>query len=438
MEKDDRQLEITEQDCADARALVIPMFRRAHTPVLLLIGIVSVAATSLQQSLAPDLSGFPASLLTAGLLVAIVAPVSWVTLRYGILRGAVGVRATSLARQRQLERDQARRELEQRLARAFEMADSEETALDVVGRALELIVPDRAAELLLADHSHAHFEAAAVSTASAAAPGCPVDAPDRCVAARRAQPMQFTSSGNLDACPELQRGAGDPCAACCVPVSIVGRTVGVLHTTGPEGELLDAPTVAALATLADEIGGRLGMLRVMAETQLQAATDALTGLLNRRSLGNQLRILQEQGRTFVLAMGDLDRFKALNDTHGQDTGDRALRLFADTLRRSMRPDDLVCRWGGEEFAIAMADISMPGAVAALERVREQLALAVDQGTVPRFTASFGVSGGAPDDDIDDVVARADAALREAKDAGRNRVTTAAPAALPVVETKGVS
>ena len=93
-----------------------------------------------------------------------------------------------------------------------------------------------------------------------------------------------------------------------------------------------------------------------------------------------------------LAMGDLDHFKALNDTHGHDAGDRALRLFSRTLRDAVRADDLVCRYGGEEFVVVFPGLSVDVAARALGRIQEQLVLALAAGSVPPFTASFGVAG----------------------------------------------
>jgi GGDEF domain-containing protein len=90
----------------------------------------------------------------------------------------------------------------------------------------------------------------------------------------------------------------------------------------------------------------------MAETQLQASTDTLTGLLNRRSFSQKVAAVPQHLHPVEVAMADLDHFKDLNDTYGHETGDRALRLFARVLRDALRGSDIVGRYGGEEFAIA--------------------------------------------------------------------------------------
>ena len=213
-----------------------------------------------------------------------------------------------------------------------------------------------------------------------------------------------------------------------MPVSIMGRTVGVVHTTSVVGEPVSELRIQALQTLATQAGNRLGMLRVMAETQLQASTDGLTGLTNRRSFENQLRTLRASGVRFAFVMADLDQFKQLNDTNGHEVGDRALRVFADTLRRELRSEDLACRYGGEEFAIALPGAEVPEAIEAMGRVREALAHEAARGDTPKFTASFGVAHSSEADDLDDLVSRADIGFvrGERRRSGSNSASTVTP------------
>ena len=159
----------------------------------------------------------------------------------------------------------------------------------------------------------------------------------------------------------------------------------------------------------------------MAESQLQASTDGLTGLVNRRSFENRVRALRATGRTFAVVLADLDRFKTLNDTYGHEAGDRALRMFAEILRSEIRDEDLACRYGGEEFAVLLPGAETAEAIEAMQRVRAGLRHVSRAGDTPAVTASFGIAHSDDADDLDDLVHRADRALFAAKDAGRDCV-----------------
>jgi diguanylate cyclase (GGDEF)-like protein len=237
----------------------------------------------------------------------------------------------------------------------------------------------------------------------------------------------FTSSEELDACPHLRDRPEGDCSAVCVPVTVLGTSVGVLHTTASPGVPPSHDVVVGLEAIANQAGARIGMIRALSRSQVQASTDPLTGMLNRRSLEESLRPLLDAGRPYAVLMADLDHFKNLNDTFGHDAGDRALRLFASSVKRTLRPGDLASRHGGEEFLIVLPDCGAIEAATAAERLREAIALSnLSDGTAPGFTVSFGVADSATfGEDFATLVTVADGALREAKQTGRDRVVTAA-------------
>jgi len=415
------ETQVTDAELTEARALTRRGTRGIIPALVTIVGLASMGGGALVAVVFGN-AGIVETAVACGLAGALVGlPLVLGVATFTVQRGRQ-MSVETIVRERVMEGEAHRREFETRLARALEMSDDEDGAFDVIGRAMRAVAPESPVELLLADNSHAHLERAVVSSPSGVdLGGCGVDSPDGCVAARRAQTQVFHDSEDLDACPMLRDRERGRCSGVCVPVSIMGRTVGVVHTTGPVDDLLDEEAVQALQTLANQAGNRVGMLRVMAETQLQASTDGLTGLVNRRSLENRMRQLRSDGVDFALIMADLDHFKALNDAHGHETGDRALRIFSETLRLELRSDDLACRYGGEEFAIVLPGVDVHEAVDAVERVRAALSDVTGRGDTPTFTASFGIAQAADAEGLDDLLQRADRALFAAKDAGRDRI-----------------
>ena len=167
--------------------------------------------------------------------------------------------------------------------------------------------------------------------------------------------------------------------------------------------------------------------------QLEASTDALTGLNNRREFeSGMVREMERARRMRVplsLAILDIDFFKRINDQHGHDIGDAVLREVAATLQRHIRKSDLLARIGGEEFALVMLGTQPPGAWVVLERLRHAVAaLRIPAGGQQiGCTISIGITDRVETDvDWPMLYKRADTALYEAKERGRNRVVEAAP------------
>ncbi|MFA9459517.1 diguanylate cyclase [Thiohalorhabdus methylotrophus] len=169
------------------------------------------------------------------------------------------------------------------------------------------------------------------------------------------------------------------------------------------------------------------LLREDNEAFEQAAlTDPLTGLPNRRAMQEQLELeaarAEREGTWLVVGMGDVDHFKAVNDSHGHETGDTVLQEVANRLEGGLREYDQCARWGGEEFLVLCPGLSAAQAVRTMERIREAVTgEPVMGGTTPiRVSISFGVAVYQPGEQADDLTSRADVALYEAKRQGRNR------------------
>ncbi|HEU0152476.1 MAG TPA: GGDEF domain-containing protein [Arenimonas sp.] len=178
--------------------------------------------------------------------------------------------------------------------------------------------------------------------------------------------------------------------------------------------------VWSVSTLMDRIEGERRMVRSLRE---DANTDPLTRLGNRRAfqaaIDGLARQRREEDRAFSLLMIDVDRFKAYNDSHGHPAGDEVLRLVGRALQAALRPGDVAARYGGEEFTVLLPGIDGERALRVAERIRQDL----EQTAWPYepVTVSIGAAQAARDEAPDHLVARADAALYQAKRDGRNRV-----------------
>src|SRR5688572_30672940 len=310
---------------------------------------------------------------------------------------------------------------------ALDMGETEGDALAVTSKALRDAAPGPA-ELLVADASRAHLRRAATAP-DREPPCCAVETPWGCPAVRQGRTLRFERSDDLSACPRLTSRGGEVVSAVCVPITILGTPTAVIHATAPAVEgAWTQESIDRLEGVAAQVGTRLGVLRAMAKSQLQAETDPLTGLLNRRAMEERVRHLREASTPFALAMADLDHFKQLNDSYGHDTGDRALRTFARVLREAVRDADVVARHGGEEFVIVLPGVDALGAAPVLHRIRERLLEAVGTALIPEFSVSIGLADSTWSSDLTDVLRAADHALMEAKAQGRDRLVIADPPA----------
>jgi two-component system, NarL family, sensor histidine kinase EvgS len=165
-----------------------------------------------------------------------------------------------------------------------------------------------------------------------------------------------------------------------------------------------------------------------AELERLATTDPLTGLSNRRELQRLADVersrAQRYGHELAVLVVDADDFKRFNDVHGHATGDLALQVLASELLALVRGHDLVGRWGGEEFVLALPHLDAVGARAAAERMRRRLgekAIPLPAGGTAYVNVSIGGSVARPEESFEHALRRADTALYSAKEAGRNRV-----------------
>lgn len=327
-------------------------------------------------------------------------------------------------RQIAFDHEVASNRFDAQLQRALDLIDREHEVFEVANRAIVQALPGQAAELLLADSSNAHLRRV-LHSPSLTEDGCEVESPKQCAAVRRGRTLTFESSEALDACPKLRHRASGPCSAVCAPVTVMGKTIGVLHTIGPDNQPLHADHVRLLPSIATHVGARLGMIRTLADSQAAARTDGLTGLLNRRSFEDEASIVLQNIKKGLLIMLDIDHFKRLNDTYGHQVGDQAIQLFSKNITECLRDDDVIGRYGGEEFIIVLPEIDVDIGIKVLNRLRDSLATRLANSNIPSFTCSMGVAQFPIDGhELAELTKLADGALYTAKRNGRDRIEVA--------------
>lgn len=209
---------------------------------------------------------------------------------------------------------------------------------------------------------------------------------------------------------------------------------------GTEATVLDSQSVMnavtpMIAAVLPVVGTTAFLLmcseRLRRQWEHAASTDHLTGLANRRTLteAGAKRLFEARAKKepFAVAVIDVDHFKQVNDRHGHDVGDLALKHVANKLAGACRSADLAARQGGEEFVVVFGDVDPMGAKTAAERLREAVEgeVFMARQTELRVTVSVGVAVLLESDEtLDDVLRRADEALYRAKSNGRNRVELA--------------
>ena len=211
-----------------------------------------------------------------------------------------------------------------------------------------------------------------------------------------------------------------------VPVIYHERTMGVLMVTSDDPHRLwQDSEIMLMRTVADQVAVAVNHARLFQQMQHQALTDGLTGCFNRRffeiQIERDLHLATRMRQPVSLILLDIDYFKRVNDAHGHDAGDAALRLLAGALREELRGVDTAARYGGEEFAIILPQAGLEGALLVAERLRARL----EQTDVPiigHITASFGLAAFPQHASTPaQLITLADHALYEAKAAGRNRI-----------------
>ncbi len=262
---------------------------------------------------------------------------------------------------------------------------------------------------------------------------------DDCWALRRGKLHRVQNPDSPLRCAHINKSAGNE--SLCVPLMAQGETLGVMHvenisdsvgssaaTATDRGEVLERQARA----VGERISLALANLRLREVLRSQSIRDPLTGLFNRRfmeeSLERELRRAMRGGQQVALLMLDIDHFKQFNDTFGHQAGDAVLRALGNLLKETTRGQDVVCRYGGEEFAFVLSGASREAARRRAEVVREEVkSLNVRHGgqLLGAVTLSVGIAVFPENGETAErLVKAADDALYRAKEEGRDRIASA--------------
>lgn len=314
-----------------------------------------------------------------------------------------------------------------RLGLALAAANSPDELKTVAADSLKEMLPHHTVGLMMAERGFRNWTLAARWGAHADTVHEHIN-PESCWVLRQGDVYRDCSNTQNMQCEEANMTTIKTVA--CYPIFYRDFQFGVLHIRSDQldAELLSHEAENMVRTVCDSIGLHLYNAQLLEELSLASNRDALTGLLNRRGLGNTLKreVLSaiEQTYDVSVAMLDIDHFKQYNDTYGHQEGDKALKFVAEVLARHIRSRDIVARYGGEEFMLILPNTPKVQAFKKLQALIAKVAtLSQDSPECKRpITLSVGLATAPVDNRQEDTLVKcADLALYAAKKQGRNRV-----------------
>lgn len=319
-------------------------------------------------------------------------------------------------------------------------ASPDEVESVVVGLAPRLF-PGTSGVIWMVDASRTHLSAAAAWGLSRTQAWGAQFAPDECWALRSSRTHVASPRENV---PCAHSPEGEGATLTCIPLLAHGETLGVIQVK-TAAEVFSGDMRRALESVAEHVALALSNLRLRETLRQESIRDALTGLYNRRYLEETLQRELARARRNESTVGvlflDVDHFKRLNDTEGHEAGDAVLRSLGRLLIDSFRTSDAPCRYGGEELAVILPDISLEHLVARAKDMRDRvqrMGVCVGERKLG-VTVSIGVAlfpTHASDGEM--LLRAADHALYAAKESGRNRVAIAESPSAGAGDVAGVA
>jgi diguanylate cyclase (GGDEF)-like protein len=377
--------------------------------------------------------GIPIGLVT--ILIVYLMLVREIRQRARAESAAANANANLLLGVAQLERGSADLHALSKFGSMLQSCNQPDEAFELTRRMLQALLPATAGTIYRMRNSQDHAEALASWGEHRA--GCPDTVePGTCWALRRGQPHVVASARDAT-CSHVGSSHGEGVASACIPLSAQGVQLGLLYLTDADASFLERTHI--IEAVAEQLSMALSNLYLQERLRLQSIREPLTGLFNRRYLeeasAREFARCGRRGAPASLLMLDIDHFKSFNDVHGHAGGDLVLAEFGKLLQALSRPEDIACRYGGEEFTLIMPETTLEIAQERAEAIRvavESMRVSHQGTMLPPLTVSIGVASYPDDGRTPEAVLRAaDDALYRAKRAGRNRVEVAGmPAKLP--------
>jgi len=329
------------------------------------------------------------------------------------------------------------------MGEAISLARSEKEAVNLIVNYAQKLFPDFSGLFYLRQGNENFLQL--VSSWNVSSPAETIVNLDDCWALRRSVPHFVDPSNQAFLCPHLRETVRTPARTACVPLISGAETIGLLVAfccLSPERQEPASPLRSELTEFearkplligfSQRVAPSLANIRLRESLRQQSIRDPLTGIFNRRYLEETLQRefarARRLGQPLSVIMFDIDHFKAVNDSYGHEAGDVVLQSIAHELQSAVRTEDIVCRFGGEEFVVVMPGMDFKKAAARasliLQAVRN-LELLVGETKLIKITMSAGVAsfpshGKTPAE----VLQAADQALFQAKKLGRDRVVEA--------------
>lgn len=328
-----------------------------------------------------------------------------------------------------LESNRENSDLLRQMSEMLQICHNEQESYEVIRLFLPRLLPDSLGAIYLMTQKQ-QLLSSAISWGNVPVLANTVFRMDDCWALRRNRMNLVTPTSSGMRCMPVEPDFNGVCLE--LPLSASGEIMGLLLIQWQGAEEISEQTIMHSQILAENISLALSNIRLREQLQSKSIRDPLTGAFNRRHMSEVLEreILRAERKQIQLGllMIDIDHFKRFNDTFGHAAGDRVLVGLKQELEEQMRDSDLVCRMGGEEFVVLLTDTSRDMILQKAEQIRQavsQMNLTYNGTSLGEITVSIGVAA-YPDHGVEesDLLRRADEALYEAKETGRNRAVEA--------------